>query len=26
MKCEECGNILVLDSVFCNKCGQKKKA
>lgn len=22
-KCEKCGNILVLDSVFCNKCGEK---
>ncbi|MCI9278994.1 zinc ribbon domain-containing protein [bacterium D16-50] len=22
-KCEECGNILVLDSSFCNKCGRK---
>lgn len=22
-KCEKCGNVLVLDSAFCNKCGQK---
>lgn len=22
-KCETCGNILVLDSAFCNKCGKK---
>lgn len=22
-KCEKCGNILVLESVFCNKCGEK---
>lgn len=22
-KCEKCGNILVLDSAFCNKCGEK---
>lgn len=22
-KCEKCGNILSLDSVFCNKCGEK---
>ncbi len=22
-KCEKCGNILVLDSVFCNKCGER---
>lgn len=22
-KCEKCGNILVLDSSFCNKCGDK---
>lgn len=22
-KCEACGNILVLDSIFCNKCGKK---
>lgn len=22
-KCENCGNILVLDSAFCNKCGEK---
>lgn len=22
-KCENCGNILVLDSSFCNKCGNK---
>ncbi len=22
-KCEKCGNILVLDSSFCNKCGEK---
>lgn len=22
-KCEKCGNILVLDSIFCNKCGEK---
>ncbi len=22
-KCEKCGNILVLDSAFCNKCGDK---
>lgn len=22
-KCEHCGHILELDSVFCNKCGQK---
>lgn len=22
-KCENCGNILVLDSMFCNMCGQK---
>lgn len=22
-KCEACGNILVLDSAFCNKCGKK---
>lgn len=22
-KCEDCGNILVLDSAFCNKCGTK---
>ncbi len=22
-RCEKCGNILVLDSVFCNKCGDK---
>lgn len=22
-KCEKCGNVLVIDSVFCNKCGEK---
>ena len=22
-KCESCGNVLVLDSLFCNKCGDK---
>jgi len=22
-KCEKCGNVLVLDSAFCNKCGDK---
>lgn len=22
-KCEKCGNVLVLDSMFCNKCGEK---
>lgn len=22
-KCEKCGNVLTLDSVFCNKCGDK---
>lgn len=22
-KCEKCGNILVLESMFCNKCGEK---
>lgn len=22
-KCEKCGNILVIDSIFCNKCGEK---
>lgn len=22
-RCETCGNILVLDSAFCNKCGEK---
>ncbi|MCM1325327.1 MAG: zinc ribbon domain-containing protein [Bacteroidales bacterium] len=22
-KCEKCGNILVLDSLFCNKCGER---
>lgn len=22
-KCDKCGNILVLDSAFCNKCGEK---
>lgn len=22
-RCEECGNILVSDSAFCNKCGEK---
>ena len=22
-KCEKCGNILVLESAFCNKCGEK---
>lgn len=22
-KCEKCGNILALDSLFCNKCGEK---
>jgi len=22
-KCEKCGNILILDSLFCNKCGEK---
>lgn len=22
-KCEECGNVLVIDSLFCNKCGVK---
>lgn len=22
-RCEKCGNILVLDSMFCNKCGEK---
>lgn len=22
-KCEKCGNVLVLESVFCNKCGEK---
>ena len=25
-KCEKCGNILVIDSVFCNKCGEKLEA
>lgn len=25
-KCEKCGNILVLDSSFCNKCGEKLEA
>lgn len=24
-KCEKCGNVLVLDSAFCNKCGEKLK-
>lgn len=22
-KCEKCGNVLIVDSVFCNKCGDK---
>lgn len=22
-KCEKCGNVLTLDSAFCNKCGEK---
>lgn len=22
-KCEKCGNVLIIDSVFCNKCGEK---
>lgn len=22
-KCDKCGNVLVLDSMFCNKCGEK---
>ncbi len=22
-KCESCGNVIVLDSIFCNKCGEK---
>lgn len=22
-KCEKCGNILVIDSAFCNKCGER---
>lgn len=22
-KCEKCGNVLVVDSAFCNKCGEK---
>ena len=22
-KCDKCGNILVIDSAFCNKCGEK---
>lgn len=22
-KCEKCGNVLTLDSLFCNKCGEK---
>ena len=22
-KCEKCGNVLVLDSAFCNKCGER---
>lgn len=22
-KCEKCGNILIIDSAFCNKCGEK---
>lgn len=22
-KCEKCGNVLVIDSAFCNKCGEK---
>lgn len=22
-KCEKCGNVLMLDSAFCNKCGEK---
>lgn len=22
-KCEKCGNVLVLESAFCNKCGEK---
>lgn len=25
-KCEKCGNILVIDSAFCNKCGEKLEA
>lgn len=25
-RCEKCGNILVLDSAFCNKCGVKLEA
>lgn len=25
-KCEECGNVLVIDSAFCNKCGAKLEA
>lgn len=25
-KCEKCGNVLVLDSAFCNKCGEKLEA
>lgn len=25
-KCEKCGNVLALDSAFCNKCGEKLEA
>lgn len=25
-KCEKCGNVLVLDSAFCNMCGEKLEA
>lgn len=25
-KCEKCGNILVIDSAFCNKCGERLEA
>ncbi len=25
-RCEKCGNILVIESVFCNKCGEKLEA
>lgn len=25
-KCEKCGNVLVIESAFCNKCGEKLEA
>lgn len=25
-KCDKCGNILVIDSAFCNKCGERLEA